>query len=83
MACRLALARDLHDFVAHDVSAIAVQAQAAQVVSGRAPDDALAIARRARELGFQSTAGILHDDRGRLVPLGAPEEPALRRLLPA
>ena len=32
---RLALARDLHDFVAHDVSAIVVRAQAAQVVGAR------------------------------------------------
>lgn len=30
---RLALARDLHDFVAHDVTAIVVQAQAAQVAT--------------------------------------------------
>jgi len=47
---------------------------------GSRPDDALAIARRARELGFQSTVGILHDDHGRLVPLGAPEQQALQQI---
>ena len=30
------------------------------------PEDALAVARRARELGFTSTIGILHDGRGQL-----------------
>jgi signal transduction histidine kinase len=34
---RLELARDLHDFVAHDVSGIVVQAQAGQVVAHRDP----------------------------------------------
>jgi MoaA/NifB/PqqE/SkfB family radical SAM enzyme len=33
------------------------------------PEDALAVARRARELGFTSTVGILHDGRGQLEPL--------------
>ena len=37
---RLALARDLHDTVAHHVSAIAVQAQAGQVVAGTQPGQA-------------------------------------------
>jgi MoaA/NifB/PqqE/SkfB family radical SAM enzyme len=35
------------------------------------PDDALAIARRARELGFNSTVGILHDGLGQTKPLPA------------
>jgi len=30
------------------------------------PEDALAVARRARELGFTSTVGIIHDGRGQL-----------------
>jgi MoaA/NifB/PqqE/SkfB family radical SAM enzyme len=34
------------------------------------PEDALAVARRARELGFTSSVGILHDGRGQLEPLG-------------
>ncbi|HLH39421.1 MAG TPA: radical SAM protein [Bryobacteraceae bacterium] len=38
----------------------------------RNPEDALAVGRRARELGFTSTLGILHDHSGQLQPL-APE----------
>jgi len=37
------------------------------------PEDALAVARRARELGFTSTIGILHDGRGQLRALAARE----------
>jgi MoaA/NifB/PqqE/SkfB family radical SAM enzyme len=37
------------------------------------PEDALAVARRARELGFTSTVGILHDGQGQLKPLGTRE----------
>jgi len=33
------------------------------------PEDALLVARRAQELGFTSTVGILHDDQGQLKPL--------------
>ena len=33
------------------------------------PEDAVEVARRARELGFTSTIGILHDGRGQLRPL--------------
>src|SRR6266576_2672517 len=37
------------------------------------PEDALAVARRARALGFTSTVGILHDGQGQLKPLGTRE----------
>ncbi len=37
------------------------------------PDDALAVARRARELGFNSSVGVIHDGRGQLRGLGARE----------
>ena len=37
------------------------------------PEDALAVARRAQELGFTSTVGILHDGQGQLKPLGMRE----------
>ena len=37
------------------------------------PEDALAVARRARELGFTSTIGILHDGRGQLRALAERE----------
>jgi MoaA/NifB/PqqE/SkfB family radical SAM enzyme len=35
----------------------------------RNPWDALAVARRARELGFAVTVGLIHDSSGRLLPL--------------
>lgn len=38
---------------------------------GGDPGDALAIARRARALGFSTSVGILHDGSGRLEPLDA------------
>lgn len=38
------------------------------------PEDALTIARRARELGFSSTVGVIHDDDGLLKPLGEREK---------
>ncbi len=37
------------------------------------PGDAYQVARRARDLGFTSTIGVIHDDNGQLKPLG-PEE---------
>src|SRR6201984_3546391 len=40
---------------------------------GKNPEDALAIAHRAVELGFTSTVGIIHDHNGQLKPLGARE----------
>lgn len=45
------------------------------------PEDALVIGRRARELGFQSTVGIIHDGNGQLVPLGAREREVLEAFL--
>jgi MoaA/NifB/PqqE/SkfB family radical SAM enzyme len=37
------------------------------------PDDALTVSRRAVELGFTSTVGIIHDGEGQLRPLGERE----------
>ncbi len=37
------------------------------------PGDALEIALRARQLGFSSTVGVLHDHEGQLKPLSAPQ----------
>lgn len=45
------------------------------------PEDALTISRRARELGFQSTLGIIHDDRGQLLPLSGRERHVLQESL--
>ncbi len=44
------------------------------------PEDALAVARRARELGFTSTVGILHDGRGQLEALGPRERAVYEEL---
>ncbi|HYM11056.1 MAG TPA: radical SAM protein [Bryobacterales bacterium] len=46
------------------------------VVGGgiRDPEDALVVARRALQLGFTSTVGIIHDDSGQMRPLGRLEQ---------
>ncbi|MGH9344208.1 MAG: radical SAM protein, partial [Terriglobia bacterium] len=38
------------------------------------PEDAITVARRAKELGFSTTVGIIHDHSGQLVPLGADQQ---------
>jgi hypothetical protein len=38
------------------------------------PQDALAVARRARQLGFQGSVGVIHDGHGQLRPLSAVEK---------
>jgi signal transduction histidine kinase len=69
-AQRLELARDLHDFVAHDVSGMIVQAQAAQVVLDQDPAKAVPILQRIEEAGLQAlvsldrTVHMLHDGDG-------------------
>jgi MoaA/NifB/PqqE/SkfB family radical SAM enzyme len=52
------------------------------VVGGgiRDPEDALAIGRRAIELGLTSTVGIIHDGDGQLKPLGAREQDVYRAM---
>ena len=52
------------------------------VVGGgiRNPEDALAVGRRAVELGFTSTIGIIHDGDGQLQPLGAQEREVYRQM---
>ncbi len=40
----------------------------------RDPEDALNVARRALELGFTSTVGVLHDHEGQLRPLNAKQQ---------
>lgn len=44
------------------------------------PEDALTIARRARELGFTSTVGIIHNHFGQLKPLSAREQAVYREI---
>ncbi|GGZ03735.1 sensor histidine kinase [Streptomyces poonensis] len=71
---RLQLARDLHDFVAHDVSAIVVLAQAAQVVGGDHPEKVLPLLSQIESAGLQAlgsmdrTVQMLDDDAGTAVP---------------
>ncbi|MFF5206481.1 sensor histidine kinase [Streptosporangium sp. NPDC000396] len=57
-AQRLTLARDLHDFVAHDVSGILVQAQAAQLVPGPLPPQVTDALRRIEEAGQRALAAM-------------------------
>jgi hypothetical protein len=45
------------------------------------PEDALVIARRARELGFASTVGVIHDHTGRIRPLANSEQRVLSKIL--
>jgi MoaA/NifB/PqqE/SkfB family radical SAM enzyme len=49
--------------------------------SVRNPEDAHTIARRARELGFGSTVGILHDHNGQLRPLGEDQIDIYQRII--
>ena len=74
-AQRSQLARDLHDFVAHDISGMLAQAQAGQVIAEREPAAAAAAFRRIERAGQEALASmdravrLLHegeDGEGRL-----------------
>jgi MoaA/NifB/PqqE/SkfB family radical SAM enzyme len=45
------------------------------------PDDALTIARRARDLGFSTTVGVIHDGRGRLLALDERQRAILEQVV--
>jgi MoaA/NifB/PqqE/SkfB family radical SAM enzyme len=45
------------------------------------PDDALVVGRRAIELGFSSTVGIIHDGNGQLQPLDAYEREIFEKIM--
>jgi len=47
------------------------------------PEDAAAVARRARELGFATTVGIVHDGQGQLHPLGEAEHRVYQDIMQA
>jgi signal transduction histidine kinase len=76
---RAAFARDLHDFVAHHVTGIVVQAQGAQTIAGKRPDLVLPALGRIEESGAEAMrsmrrmVGMLRDaegiDDGELSPL--------------
>ncbi|TDD11090.1 two-component sensor histidine kinase [Nonomuraea deserti] len=81
-AQRAQLARDLHDFVAHDVSEMLAQAQAGQILAERDPRESVAAFRRIEHAALQALASMdrtvrmLHED-----DLAA-EQPAHRTPLP-
>ncbi|GHG53553.1 hypothetical protein GCM10018779_15620 [Streptomyces griseocarneus] len=67
---QLELARDLHDFVAHDVSGIVAQAQAARFVAATDPGQAVPALERIEKAGLNALASMdrmvrmLHDADG-------------------
>lgn len=84
---RLELSRDLHDFVAHHVSGMVVQAQAAQLVCSRNPSEAVHALKEIEEAGVQAlacmrrTVSVLRDHEtsevARDAAFGVPDLPAL------
>jgi MoaA/NifB/PqqE/SkfB family radical SAM enzyme len=66
----------LADFAEFDVTINSVVGAAT-----RDPDDAVAIARRARDLGFSTTVGIIHDHGGQLLPLDAHRQRILEEVV--
>jgi len=62
-AQRMEIARDLHDFVAHDVTGMVVQAQAANVVADRDPREAIAALGRIEEAGLRALGSLDHTVR--------------------
>ncbi|MGC4880665.1 sensor histidine kinase [Micromonospora sp. DT43] len=75
-AQRLQMARDLHDFVAHDISGIVAQAQAARYVAASQPEAAGPALERIEAAGLAALAtmdrvvGMLHaTDAGTVRPL--------------
>ncbi|MFD3655274.1 sensor histidine kinase [Streptomyces sp. NPDC058620] len=57
-AQRLHLSRDLHDFVAHDISGIIVQAQAARFVAAADPSHAVLALERIEKAGLSALAAM-------------------------
>ena len=57
-AQRVQLTTDLHDFVAHDVSAMVIQAQAAQALLGGDPDQVARVLRRIESDGARALASM-------------------------
>lgn len=62
-AQRLQLARDLHDFVAHDLSGMLAQAQAGQILAEQDPAATAAAFRRIEQAGRQALASMDHTVR--------------------
>ncbi|MFH9419371.1 sensor histidine kinase [Streptomyces sp. NPDC017529] len=81
-AQQLELAHDLHDFVAHDVSGIVVQAQAARFVAEHDPGAAVAALERIERAGLGALASIDRTVRMLRASDGDEPEPALAREAP-
>jgi MoaA/NifB/PqqE/SkfB family radical SAM enzyme len=45
------------------------------------PEDAVAVASRARELGFSTTVGLVHDHEGQMRPMAEPEHQAYQQIV--
>ncbi len=73
---QLELARDLHDFVAHDVSAIVVQAQAARFVADGDPGRALPALERIEAAGLSALASMDRTVHALRAAAGGPTAPA-------
>ncbi|MEU9713727.1 histidine kinase [Streptomyces sp. NPDC047976] len=73
---QLELARDLHDFVAHDVSAIVVQAQAARFVAGSDPRQAVLALERIEAAGLSALASMDRTVHALRAAGGGPAAPA-------
>lgn len=73
------LARDLHDFVAHDISGMLAQAQAGQIIADRDPAAAKAAFRRIEQSGMKALAAL---DQTVYMLYGHPSDRADRRLSP-
>lgn len=87
---RGAIARELHDTVAHHVSAIAVQAQAGRAVAATDPDRALSVLAVVEEQASRTLAemramvgALRHDDDAELAPQqGIDDLPGLASTVP-
>ncbi|MFI2113132.1 sensor histidine kinase [Streptomyces rubiginosohelvolus] len=74
-AQRLQLSRDLHDFVAHDISGIVVQAQAARFVAATDPSHAVLALERIEKAGLSALAAMDRTVRMLHGPEAAATEP--------
>ncbi|MFD3817209.1 sensor histidine kinase [Streptomyces rubiginosohelvolus] len=74
-AQRLQLSRDLHDFVAHDISGIVVQAQAARFVAATDPAHAVLALERIEKAGLSALAAMDRTVRMLHGPEAAATEP--------
>ncbi|MBM0274414.1 sensor histidine kinase [Micromonospora tarensis] len=83
---RARLARDLHDFVAHDISAMLAQAQAGQIVAERDPAEAVAMFRQIEQTGLEAltsldrTVHMLGDETGSDDPVALTPQRGVRDL---